>query len=184
MRCNICKSIQHLRYNCPYAQEVQEILDRKKAGINFSMFVGCASSDTNNLQSLLNESKGYAILDSGCSTTVCGEKWLDNFVKSLSDEDRFKIKIEPSAQEFTFGDGNTVRSKRKVTLPCWMGGVSGELTTDVVCCNIPLLLSRKSMKSTGMLLDFKNDTATVGTKRQVIKLRTTSSGHYALPLSL
>ena len=107
----------------------------------FSMFVGCASSQTDNLQKLLEESEGHAILDSGCSTTVCGEHWLGNFVQSLSDEDRFKIKIEPSSQTFTFGDGNTVTSKRKVTIPCYMGGSSGELTTDVVGCNIPLLLS-------------------------------------------
>ena len=171
--CHLCKSPKHYIRNCP----------EKKAEVNFSMFVGCASSQAdNNLQSLVNESKGYAILDSGCSTTVCGEKWLENFVESLSDEERFKIKIEPSAQNFTFGDGKTVVSKRKVTVPCWMGGKQGEVSTDVVHCNIPLLLSRKSMKSQGMVLDFKNDQVSV--MGRDIKLKVTKSGHYALPLSL
>ena len=65
-----------------------------------------------------------------------------------------------------------------------MGGVEGQLTTDVVDCNIPLLLSKRSMKSVGMILDFKNDKATVGKERRDIKLKITKSGHYALPLSL
>ena len=183
MKCNLCRSINHFRYACPYDKDLQEMID-KKPGINFSMFVGCASNQNNNLQTLVTESKGYAILDSGCSTTVCGQSWLDNFVESLSDEDRYQIKIEPSAQTFTFGDGNTVVSKRRVTLPCWMGGEQGVVTTDVVDCNIPLLLSRKSMKLAGMILDFPNDKVTVGKKKRDIKLKTTKSGHYALPLSL
>ena len=65
-----------------------------------------------------------------------------------------------------------------------MGGSSGELTTYVVGCNIPLLLSRKSMKAISMILDFKKDTATVGGSKRDIELRTTTSGHYALPIRL
>ena len=125
LKCYKCDSIYHLAWECPKSMGKQSNANTK-AGINFSMFVGCASSQNNdnNLQKLVNESKGYAILDSGCSTTVCGEKWLNDFVKSLSDEERMQIKIEPSAQTFTFGDGNTVVSKRKITIPCWMGGGS------------------------------------------------------------
>ena len=77
-----------------------------------------------------------------------------------------------------------VVSKRRVTIPCWMGGEQGVVSTDVVDCNIPLLLSRKSMKLAGMILDFPNDKVTVGKKKRDIKLKTTKSGHYALPLSL
>ena len=184
LKCYICDSTRHLKHACPYMKDIQDMID-KKPGINFSMFVGCTSNQTtNNLQTLVTESKGYAILDSGCSTTVCGQVWLDSFIESLSDEDRFKIKIEPSAQTFTFGDGNTVKSKQKMTIPCWMGGVQGELSTDVVDCNIPLLLSRKSMKLVGMILDFKHDKVTVGEGGRDIRLKITKSGHYAMPLSL
>ena len=40
------------------------------------------------------------------------------------------------------------------------------------------------MKAVGMILDFNNDKATVGKNKRDIKLKTTTSGHYALPLGL
>lgn len=147
------------------------------------MFVGCASSKSrDNLDGLVQESYGCAVLDSGCSATVCGTGWLNDFVQGLSDDERQQIKIAPSSQSFTFGDGKTIVSNKRVTLPCWMGGKLGEVTTDVVDCNIPLLLSRRSMKAAGMILNFKKDVVFV--KGRVIKLRTTKTGHYALPISL
>ena len=147
------------------------------------MFVGCTSDNSNNrLSDLVNESRGYAILDSGCTNTVCGEQWIQNFIDNLSLEEREKMVISPSDQKFTFGDGRSVTSKRKVTIPCWMGGERGRLTTDVVDSNIPLLLSRRSMKRSEMVLDFKNDKVQVNGRD--IRLKITHTGHYALPLSL
>ena len=86
------------------------------------MFVGCTSSKSrDNLDGLVQESYGCAVLDSGCSATVCGTEWLNDFVQGLSDDERQQIKIAPSSQSFTFGDGKTIVSNKKVTLPCWMG---------------------------------------------------------------
>ena len=58
----------------------------------------------------------------------------------------------------------------------------GRITTDVVDCNIPLLLSRKAMKNAGMVLDFRKDVISIN--GATIPLKTTKSGHYALPISL
>ena len=63
-----------------------------------------------------------------------------------------------------------------------MGGKQGLLTTDVVENNIPLLLSRRSMKWVGMMLDFGRDS--VRANGRDIRLKITNTGHYALPLSL
>ena len=41
------------------------------------------------------------------------------------------MKEKTSNQTFTFGNGRTFVSLKKVTLPCWLGGVRGEVTTDV-----------------------------------------------------
>ena len=183
--CRICKSVFHYARDCTNTKDKDnDNNDRdKNRVINFSMFVGCASGKQNTkLKDLVYETNGFAILDSGCSNTVCGEKWLSTFIENLSDDDRHAMKFEPSNQTFTFGDGRTVTSKTKVTIPCWMGGLSGNIFADVVDCNIPLLLSRQSMKRVGMILDFKKDVAIV--KDYPIPLTVTKSGHYALPISL
>ena len=134
------------------------------------------------LSALVADTKGHALLDTGCSTTVCGEQWLESFMEDLSDDDRLLLRFAASSKPFTFGDGKTFVSKRRVTFPCWMGGLKGELTTDVVRCNIPLLLSRSAMESAKMHI--KCDLREVLLHGRAIKLRLTRSGHYALPISL
>ena len=182
--CMVCRSIYHYANECPdQPNRNNNTNDNQKSyEVNFNLFVGCTTGKSNKLSELTEECNGYAVLDSGCSNTVCGEEWMSMFIKRLSDGERQRMVIVPSDQSFTFGDGRTVISKRKVTMPCWMGGVPGMITTDVVDCNIPLLLSRKSMKNTGMILNFKKDELTVNNRP--MRLRVTKSGHYALPISL
>ena len=151
--------------------------------VNFSyLFVGCASSEENKLSQLLKDSMGYAVLDSGCANSVAGEEWFRHYEKQLSVGDKLEIQIGPSDQCYTFGDGKMVKSLRKVTFPCWFGGTRGNFTIDVVPCQIPLLMSRKSMSRANMVVDFGKDEATV--HGRTIKLKVTRSGHYALPVSL
>ena len=183
--CLQCNSHYHYVRECPKKRynESDNNSDEKFNKIHFNMFVGCTNNEDNNrLVDLVNESRGYAILDSGCTNTVCGEEWMSLFIQNLSEQDREKMVISPSDQKFTFGDGRSVTSRRQVTIPCWMGGRQGLLTTDVVENNIPLLLSRRSMKRAGMILDFARDSVRVNGRD--IRLKITNTGHYALPLSL
>lgn len=57
-----------------------------------------------------------------------------------------------------------------------------ELSIDVVECNIPLLISKQSMKKGKMVLDFGEDSVKI--KNRWVKLMVMSSGHYMLPLFL
>ena len=148
---------------------------------NVTTFVGCTGESVL-AHSLVDDSKGCGILDSGCTKTVCGERWLQDYMENLTEYEKSLLKEESSPATFTFGDGITVKSKKKLTLPCMIGGIRGRVITDVVHCDIPLLLSKKSMKSIGMILNFKEDTVKVRDRN--IKLQSTSSGHYALPLRL
>ena len=52
---------------------------------------------------------------------------------------------------------------------------------DIIASNIPLLLSKESMKRANMRLNFKNDTITAF--GQPINLIVTKSGHYAIPIT-
>ena len=184
LKCRFCDSEYHLILDCTELISAKKDYNSKKnlTHLSFLSFVGCASKNDDKLEALLKESQGYALLDSGCSNTVAGEEWMDNYISSLSIQDRQNIKIEPSNESFTFGDGNSYRSLRKVTFPCWVGGGTADISADIVESKIPLLLSRRSMSKVGMIIDFSKHTAIIN-KRHV-KLKRTQSGHYGLPISL
>ena len=150
--------------------------------MNFSLFAGYADGEQDNkLSRLVEEAKCCAVLDSGCSTTVCGVRWLEEFMGEFSDFERGNIVEEKSKATFTFADGVTVPSLKCVTVPCSIGGMRGNIKTDVVDCNIPLLLSKKSMKKANMIVNFGSDQVTAYGRH--IDLGTSSSGHYLLPIS-
>lgn len=189
-KCVICESKYHWARNCPHSYERaedcnsrEEVTERET--VHLSLLTGYTDKkDEKKLENLLNETYGFAVLDSGCSTTVCGEEWLSNFLGSLSESDKQQVKELPTNTNFTFGDGRSVASSRRIVLPCIVGDVKCSLQTDVVTCGIPLLLSRIAMKRARMCVDFENDTALFKFNGKKIKLSVTSSGHYSLPLSL
>ena len=37
------------------------------------------------LQKLLSEARGCAVVDAGCSNTVCGSQWLEEFLNTLGE---------------------------------------------------------------------------------------------------
>ena len=148
------------------------------------MFSGPEVIKENRLKDLRIETNGCAIIDSGCATNVCGEAWLENYKESLTSDDKRKITEEPSNQKFTFGIGGTAQAKLRVRVPCWLNGKSGFLMTDVIENDIPLLLSRESLRRMHKILDFGANTLSSSTGNTIVELKNTSSGHYALPLSL
>ena len=188
-RCNICQSVLHWYRDCPHAHEKNqnsENFSDRANKVHFSALVAFAGyagkNETCKIKLLREETKGCGVVDSGCATTVCGVGWIEDFIANLCDEEKDNIEETPSSESFTFGDGSTVRSLKKVKIPCWINGNRGFLTTDVVECEIPLLLSKKTLKNLKMVLDFENDTIRCG--NCVIPLVNTKSGHYALPLTL
>ena len=56
------------------------------------------------------------MLDSGCTKAVSGLSWLDNYLETLSPEDRDKVE-KRSETKLKFGDGKTVDSLTSVIIP-------------------------------------------------------------------
>lgn len=122
-----------------------------------------------------------AILDSGCSKTVCGKNWLCVYLETLSVLDRKCVKRVDSINTFRFGDGRVVKSLGAIDIPVYIGGKKMTLSTDIVHCDIPLLISRESLHKSSAVLDFQKNTVTIfGT---TIPIVVSSSGHFCLPLS-
>ena len=56
------------------------------------------------------------MLDSACTKTVCGEKWLKCYIDSLSDLEKKIIQHFASNTELRFGDGKSVVSENCVLI--------------------------------------------------------------------
>ena len=82
-----------------------------------------------------------ALLDSGCTKTVCGEAWLQHFLQPLSYEECKQVTVFEGKNMFKLGDNKKVKSLATIA-------------TDVVAYDIPLLLSKESMKKANATIDF------------------------------
>ena len=67
-----------------------------------------------------------------------------------------------------------------MVFPCILADKQIRIRTDVVESNIPLLLSKESMKKANMIINLIDDTAMIFGKK--VYLQTTKLGHYILPI--
>ena len=93
----------------------------------------------------ITESFGSAILDTACTKTVCGSKWLYDYIESLDKEDRESIREEKSERVFRFGDSSQIKAVKNVIIPAVIGGKKCKISTDFVGLELPLLLSKASL---------------------------------------
>ena len=193
-KCRICDSKFHWARSCPDAYdglENQEVSDtvcvaegELKDVDSLSMFVAYANGNDRDREithTLLQESFGSAVIDTGCLRTCAGIKWVENYVKNLTDFQKSSITEVTSNASFTFGDGKTYLSQKCLTLPCFMGTFSVKITTEVVTADIPLLLGKNAMKKVGMSIDLEKDLVRI--RDRTIKLDTSSTGHYMVRLN-
>ena len=131
---------------------------------------------------VMSESIGMGILDSACTKTVAGAIWMQEFVATLTEVDRRAV--EKSARNsrslYRFGDGVESKSTKAVNIPIHIGSKKKIIEVDVVDNDIPLLISKPTMKFIGMTLDFVKDEAIID--GEILKLTCNSSGHYTVPI--
>ena len=174
LRCLSCDSVRHLVKQCPHSYE-----NLSKCGVeNAVLFTGNRPQEA---LILLTEASHSAVLDSACTATVAGETWMNCYLDSLDPSVREKVIEMPSETKFKFGGGTVLQSKKIIKFPCVIAGTECEIQTDVVSSDIPLLLSKDSMKKAKVKLDLENDCASIfGTD---VQLQSTSSGHYCVPIN-
>ena len=174
--CNICKSIYHWSNECPHRNSAQ-------GGGNTTSFTCFAESAIQKcyVSKLVCESLSSGLLDCGCTKTVCGKEWYDEFVNSLSEDDKRAIITEESSVPYKFGSGDVIYSYMKAILPVYFGTYKGTLETEIVKTELPLLISKNAMKAIGMVLDFQKDIALF--REEELPLQTSSSGHYLISLN-
>ena len=129
-------------------------------------------TDMRNTAELRTGTQNCAILDSACTSTVCGRKWIEAYKKSLNYEDLKKIIEVEGEKIFEFGGGVQRKILRSYIIHIKLAGKNISLKTDVIESDIPLLLSSSSMKKAKIKMKTENDTAEV--LGATVKMRSTS----------
>ena len=184
LTCKYCGSFRHLVANCQHTKEtmakvhITETSPKdEQEDEHVVLFTGY---DKREIAQLGIDARNCAVLDSACSSTVCGETWLENYLNSMNPQDRRKMKHTVGQKTFKFGGGEIMRSKGEYSLPAVIAGKDVMIRTDVVGSDIPLLLSRGAMKTAGVKMDMENDMANIFGK--YVSLNLTTSGHYCIPI--
>ena len=123
----------------------------------------------------------HALLDTGSCRTVCGNKWLIQYLESLPQEERDCIYFERYDQEVCFGDRDFVTSKLRTALPVTLCGEKTVIRVYIVPREIPLLLAMDNMKRLKIVIDFTNSRISIGGRHQ--DMVQTESGHSLVSLS-
>ncbi len=167
--CYICNAEDHLMADCP------ERKNNNQGRLQFYQ-----SDVTQPTGDLLSETVNKALLDTGASATVCGRRWLSAFEDSLTDDEWRDIVVIPCQQTFHFGAGDQVKARYKKRLPITICGQDVTLDTFVVEINIPLLMSRETMKEMKMNIDNERDTIRAFGGEEYFTV--TTSGHMVIPI--
>ncbi|XP_077971779.1 uncharacterized protein LOC144425883 [Styela clava] len=185
-RCAICDSKMHWANKCPHNRnkvnmaegEIGSFSDKETEDevVNFVFMI--KSSDC---EALICETVGSAIIDTACTKTVCGQKWLNNYIARLPENLRKTVEFSQGGTGFKFGDGRRVMSTQSVIIPARVAGKNCQIRTEVVEDNIPLLLSKSSLKRAGTVLDMENDVVTIF--GITVDLQFTESGHYCIAIT-
>ena len=185
--CRRCRSIYHWISECPHNS-----VERSKGSgtyystnINEEIYIAllqsCVPQSETEISSLVTETFNMGVIDSGCTKTVAGENWLRDYLDTLSDSEAARIEYCDSKALFRFGDSEPVSSQKKALIPMKMGGKNIMLATEIVSSDVPLLLSKDTMKAAKAVQNFEKDSITLfGNEQRMI---CTKSGHYAIPVN-
>ena len=127
---------------------------------------------------LVGDTFGLAVVDTGCPQTVAGRNWFQNYICTLSRKDKLFIKTKQSTNSFRFGDGTTYPSKFHCVVPIYINDCRHNIGVDIVDCNVPLLLSRETLRRAKAKIDIS--AATILFLGKTLPLTISPSGHMCL----
>ena len=84
------------------------------------------------LSVFVSESFDSAVIDTACTSTVCGRKWLGRYVSSLEVGQQKEIVRNHSDVTFRFGDLRKIVSEESVIIPAKIGDTVCKIKTEVV----------------------------------------------------
>ena len=197
-KCRECGSFKHLYRECPhvkgrtnhkkkeaYVTEPNEgeegFITEPESDEDKSVQKVFLTFDKKELNRFTAETLNSAALDTCCTSSVAGEKWMEIYLNAIPEHLKDRIKGPFSTgTEFTFGNNQSLISGKAYKVPIIIGQELYDIIIDVIPSDIPLLLSKSHMKKIGITLNMADDTATANGRP--LKVSTTSAGHFIVSL--
>ena len=88
MRCHKCGLLGHLAFNC---SDLKGDKVEESSSSPHVEYITLLNSKPDRMKNLIGRSFGMAVLDSGCTKSVTGEMWLDEYLQTLSEQDRLQV---------------------------------------------------------------------------------------------
>ena len=123
-----------------------------------------------------------AILDTGASRCIIGDKTLDRLCQSLPEWLQKSLKTKPSQVRFRFGNNQTLTSIHQVLFP--LKCPQGQKTLSLaVPGHTPFLFSKRAFKILGGILDTRDDSCKLSAIQTQAKLSLSPTGLYLLNIA-
>ena len=119
------------------------------------------------------------VLDNGCPKNVAGENWIKMYQDAQGNKNLVK---EPCIDAFQFGQGEIYKAMYQTTIPITLGSYKTNIQVPVVDCDVPLLISKQTLKAWEVIQNYQTDTIYIGKTKETIKLKNLKSGHYGIKL--
>ena len=128
--CNACGSFRHMvadypdsyenmsrsRYaNCVREEDIENALFTMAHDQEDVVLLTGFNKESRNTFS--REAKNCAVLDSACTSTVCSAQWLEDYLASISESQRKRVKNANSGKIFKFGGGERLQSAGEFQIP-------------------------------------------------------------------
>ena len=127
--------------------------------------------------------RGMAILDTGASRSVIGDDHVPIMLQKLPEAVRSQVKEQPSCIGFRFGNNQIAYSYKQLRIPLIHGKMRMWILVEVAPKATPFLLSIKTMKSLGAVLDLDQNTCYLKTMGRSLYLKENKNGLFMIDMS-
>eukprot|EP00435_Cladocopium_sp_Y103_P063197 s350_g24.t1 len=131
----------------------------------------------------MSQCQGMAILDTGASRSVIGDEHISAMMQKLPASVREQVVEQPSHVGFRFGNNQVAYSYKQLRIPLVYQKVRIWLLIEVVPKATPFLLSIKTMKSLGAVLDLGQNTCFLKTLQRSLYLKENRNGLFMIDMA-
>ena len=169
--CSICRTGDHMTRDCKKAYWNKKVNEGKS-----TEYTGFVEDVLLCGENVVDRTKGMAIVDTGCTSTVCGRRWINDYKEKGGEMEE----VEGDETTYRFGDGKKMTSSQKVMIKLRVGLKNRRLQVNIVEGDVTLLLSINSLKRMAAVIDCNGKCIISQDER--IELIEMEGGHLCMPL--